>query len=281
MRFGMKKLFLLLWSVAAVSAAVGQPSWRLYFEPGLGASVFRDMGTSPLSYHGPMGTISMGYQHEGKVLVEADVEASAGLMHSAISKGLNYPQVGGFAMVEAGVAKNLSDRLSMRHLLQVGVGAMGYADLRYNASLGNTALMLTGLAAIRAWAEMSEIVGWKSANKRYGIDFDHSLMARLELLPVGMFVRPDFGYNDNFTAYNDDQYLLPRNLECRAKAFPGVAATVGLVRRNGASGDVTRLSYRWMYITTGRNVEYPFAAASHSLRLQVTLMNRIKKNNAL
>lgn len=253
----MKRLLILLLLFA--QTAIGQQSqWFLLSEWGGGLTTFRDLGTSPISYHGPDGSVRLGATREGELWTfSIYAEGMYTKMQSRLTRGFNFSKPGGMLRGEASALRQFG-RWGLFDI-EAGGSLVAMGDWRKNASLGNTMSMFTAMGCIVLSGRASLPLG------------RNLFFFQADMLPMAAFLRPGYGYNENFTAGTNTGELNLSGHEWIWKGVPGGSTEVGW-QRTLKTGNRIGACYKWRYHTTGNQGCYRADFAEHILRVTIDFL---------
>ncbi|MBQ6069683.1 MAG: hypothetical protein IJK84_09280 [Bacteroidales bacterium] len=226
---------------------------HLMLHGGAAYGLYRDMGTSPLTYRGIQAAPGISLSVENSQWsYEALLLTDAGAY--GLKLGIDYIQsYGGHPLVGFGIWRNLY--ADSRWRMWLGGVVDDLFDIRYNRSLGNASAAFGNFARLHVDGRVEyRLSRWL-------------LHARLQLNLLTLNYRPGFAYMDNFdqeisdpTANTFDQYRSYASLA--SSAHTDVGATYCL-----NNGNKVGVSYRWTYLTSRTTAAAPhlFESADHAL----------------
>ena len=238
-----------LWGAESDSAT----HFFIHLRGGVGYGLYRDLGTSPITYQGLQLHPGIAVRMQTPVWrCEASLVADGGAY--GIKPSFSYVQAyGGHPLLGVSVWRKLLDHNYLH--LWVGGSADNLFDIRYQASLGNTSAGFGNYARLNLEGSLEYAVGsWL-------------FHTRLQLNAFSIVTRPGFAYMDNFdqdisspTANTFDQYHT--YLALAAGAATDVGASLLL-----ASGNRIGLAYHWSYLSSKTTHVAPhlFQYAHHAL----------------
>lgn len=239
------------------AASFAQPCDRravyLSTEFGAGLGLYRDMGSSPLTYRGQELSPRIGVRVERpEWRIQADMGVCGG--------GYGYRYVkrmhtyGGQASVAFRVLYSVLTGGTWR--LWAGGAVEDRADIRYNRALGNASVGISNFVDMNLVGRLEKGVGrWR-------------LHGQVELSPLSLLLRPGFSYMDNYdrdignpVANTFDQYHW--YIAGGTLAATDIGATLLL-----GSGNRIGVAYRWHYLTSrtavSESAPYRFEQAGHA-----------------
>lgn len=225
---------------------------------GFGYGVYRDLGASPLTMKGLEIMPELVFLSEDSAWhYEVSLSAQGGAY--GLRPGLSYVQAyGGAACFSVGAERLFYADNGWQ--LWAGAKVEEAFDIRYNSSLGNANVGVSNCVA----PAFSCMTKWQAGRL--------ALHGRLEVLPLGVMLRPGFAYMDNFDhdisnpvsdMFNQYRWYLAGAV--------GMSTDVG-VSWNLPKGNRVGLSYLWHYRnsrTKGLWAPHCFEQASHCIVLEL------------
>ncbi len=233
----------------------------LYLSMGLGVgrALYRDQGTSPLSYPGitllpDMGLLGERPRYRWQLMCRSAV----GLYHDALASR--------FAMDAIGVGNQLQGRVlrkwqpaSCHTLLLYGIGLGNQLYIRYNLHHQNASVGVSNFTYISLHGAIEQPLGRKGNRSS-----SWTLLAEANLFPFAGVLRPGYAFIDNYTGANDLYATFGNQYQYYLCAFSGIATEIGL-RKEWPSGHRMTISYQWQYIDSGICNGWRYENASHNL----------------
>ena len=234
----------------------------LNLRSGIGYGLYRDLGTSPLTYQGIQlhPGIAMELQ-KPQWRFEAMIFADGGAY--GIKPGVNYIQAyGGHPLLAFRAWRKISDDTPVR--LWLGGSADNLFDIRYQSSLGNACAGFGNFARLNL-----------EGRAEYGLDC-WLFHVGLQLNALSLCTRPGFVYMDNFdqdisspTANTFDQYHTYVALATSVATDVGTSLLL-------ASGNRIGISYQWSYLSSHITPEAPhlFQYVHHAFIFHLDMLLR-------
>lgn len=267
-------LRIILGWVGLLSPLLGNAQeWMLVGSQGIGQSVLRDQGTSPLTYRGPEFSLSLGVARRSDCWRwYSTLMSSIGTTKSSLAGRFNYNRIGGQATLAiGGMYRCRQGWLD----IWTGGGLMSMGCLHYDPNLGNTGSLLTGLSAITLSGEIAH--RWTHTT-RHQKTRPQELSLQMSLLPIGLYLRPGYGYNDNYTATTNLLEAILSSYQWNIKALAGIATSIRWERRL-TNGNRIGLCYHWQYFSTGQTGTYRVDIANHTVALYLGFVTKDHKSS--
>ncbi|MBQ9547279.1 MAG: hypothetical protein IJU90_08360 [Bacteroidales bacterium] len=236
----------------------------LNFHQSVGYGLYRDLGTSPLTYSG--GVIRSGFDVEIRMrkLRIAQTNSLIVGLYSFDSKALALETIGGCS--ENGVRMSFRAWEKRHWQLWVGASIDNYIGLKYNSNFSNSYLGLTDVLGIGLHGRME----FRTRMRPSGAHWE--MHGELSVMPVAWTYRPGYSYVDNYSAGDEGvASTLFSNYEGATAWLPITKTDFGAayVMR---SGNKVGLSYVWSFLTTGKSGVYRFEEASHLLCVNLMVL---------
>lgn len=249
-------LLIVIFTLSAMGFCKAQNRVFLTLDGGAGYGLYRDLGTSPITYRGLEAATSLGVAIEGE---NWRAQAIIG------GEGGGYGLKPGFATMQhygslPCIALSAMRKTATNSVFDLWLGAQAeeMMDIRYSASLGNTALSFSNFVNISLLARAEYRLG----KLRFHTQFTFALPS--------LCLRPGFAYLDNFnqdisnpSTNTFDQYQW--YLTGMNAIFTQLGASYTL-----PNGNRIGLAYHWHYLTSRTSptlAPYRFEQASHTAML--------------
>lgn len=230
----------------------------LYANTALGYGHVKDIGTSPLRYHGLSGAVSSGYiqnssTHNFELLGSAST--ISGLVQEHI---LNYLSASMNIAYTHSLPVNLGDNT------QLNAGADFYASMNFllNPSYQNASFNLDFLIKLALRAQIQHRIDIQPKTIRIaGIKFNikkqsYTPFYRIDIPALIFNGRPKHAYvNESDLDVFDRHYFFGG---CNIKTQLGI-------KKHLNNGNLLELAYIWQMGSTGKKDIYPFEHGSHDL----------------
>lgn len=234
---------------------------------GVARNIYRDEGTSPLSYAGPAAasnwklTLNLGYWD-----LALHSHTTLGIYRDALAKG--------FALDAAGLNHSLYIKAMKRmrnSYLWLGTSLGDILGVKYNkhhenASVGVTNFVALGLHAKGAlsYSQLHKTLFRSARPSRCW------LFGEVSLLPIGVVLRPGYTFIDNYAGANNLISTFGSNYSWHLRTLPGIATEVG-IQWHLRSLRRFSLSYRWAFLASGEgDTGWKYQSAFHGLFLAFT-----------
>lgn len=230
------------------------PIW-LNWSAGANIADCYDNGTIPFRYMGVGGNFGLGITAEWRRChVQNETRVSCSILET------NGYSIGIDSKTEF-LYRFYDSKRNRLHLWMGGAFQTNY-DIREIPSMMNAA---TGATVFRNLCAEG-LLSYDFAFIRGG---SHNLLGaygKLVLPLTGLATRPGYAYLDNYTSDIDLSNTLFQDYETFGKMFPGLSTNIGLYF-NLLNGNRIGFSYRWDYLSTGKNGTYRYDNALHSVNL--------------
>lgn len=229
----------------------------------VGSGLFRDRGTSPLTYSGPV--------------LRQDIDVEVRLRKWRIVMQTNI--LGGFYDFESGKgisAYGIDGGIWLKGMyrawqkkcwqLWTGISLGDEIGVKYNPSFENASIGLTNVLGLNLHALMELRTPVRPSGAHW--IFHGELM----VMPVGSILRPGYAFIDNYSDNSDGVlYTLLSTYESNTAAFPSFGTDFGAayVLR---SGNRVGLSYRWGYFTSGNSGAHRYDEANHMITANLMIL---------
>lgn len=233
--------------------------WSLRLGATTGYGMVRDMGTAPISFHGPLLTAVAGVRNDRiKWKFHLDVITSLGYYENAIAPRFNFSTFDISNTLRIKVLRRVYNPLPFPDMLWVGVGACNFLNVTVNTNYEN------------ASAGVSDFLGPELhilGKQQLGLS-RWSLFGGVSLMPVATMLRPGYAYIDNYTASQPVSSAQFDNYQWSARFFAAVSTEIGFqyVMENN---NKLHFSYRWEYYSSGKKGAWRFDHATHGLYLDM------------
>lgn len=274
MHYCMTKNILLLFCclLAALDGAAQEEVARWYLRQGVGSAIdlYRDYGTSPLTYRsGVAATMEARVTRERSEGLQLDFHGmvTGGMYHRSLSTSpLSAEAFGANATLGAkatwrrglrrGRSEGRDEGTAHNAALLAGCSLDNLLGVKYNtrhenASVGASEFILAKLHAGAEWT-------WGKC----------LLHAEASLAPLAVCFRPGYAYMDNYTEENSLLATLGNGYEWSAKPFAAVGTGIG-ARWTLKSGHRLGCEYEWSYLGTGGKGAWKYQTALHNLKFYI------------
>lgn len=250
----------LLLMLVFVPFAKGQKQVFLSLEGGPGIGLYRDLGTSPITYRGYEFAPCFALRYESPKWQLSTTLGGFGGGYSYQPTLTSMQNYGGIPAFAISALRRIVPQSPV--CLWVGINAEEAIDIRYFPSLGNTSTSFSNFVNVN-------ILG------KAEYTLSHFLFqTQLTFAPASLCLRPGFAYLDNFNqdisnpiTNTFDQY------EWYLTAFNQVSTSLA-ASYILPHGNRIGLSYRWHYLTsrTSALAPYRFEQANHAILLTLDLL---------
>lgn len=230
------------------------PIW-LNLSAGLNLADCYDNGTIPFRYMGVGGNIGTGFTFEWRRCHIQNETRLFGNMLKVNGYSIDFDSRTEFLY-------RFYDGKRNRFHLWAGGAIQMFLDTKEIPAMMNAAMGITGFMNFCTEGMFS----YDFAFIRGGSHNLMTLYGKLSLPMVGLAIRPGYAYMDNYTSDIDVANTVLQDYEAFGIVIPGLSTDVGLCF-NLVNGNRIGLSYRWDYLSTGKNGTYRFDNALHSLNL--------------
>ena len=214
-----------------------------------------DNGTIPFSYMGVGGNLGLGITVEWR---RCHIQNETRVFANMLETGGTSFDIDN----KTDFLYRFYDSKRNRLHLWVGGGLQTYYDIKEIPSMMNAA---TGVSAFENLCAEG-MLSYDFAFIRGG---GHNLLTaygKLTLPLAGLVIRPGYAYMDNYSSDINVANTVLQEYVTYGKLLPGLSTDIGLFF-NLLNGNRIGLSYRWDYLTTGKQDVYRFDNALHSLNL--------------
>lgn len=248
------------------------PHWsyrHLSLEMGLGTArdLYRDEGSSPLSYNGiatvPDWRLTLNLGTWNFSLLS---QSTLGVYRDALKHGVAFDAAAINLLLNVRAMRQMEDK----HLW-LGVSLNDIFSLKYNvhhenASIGVTDFIALGLHlhANISCQQLQQVLFHRTHPSRCW------LVGEICLLPISLVLRPGYTFIDNYTCANSLLATFGSNYNWHIRSFSGVSTDIGF---QWHMRNLRRLSltYQWTYLNSGTGgTGWKYQSAIHSLRFSFT-----------
>lgn len=252
----------------------GYKTTSLRIGAGAGYGIFRDMGTSPVSFKGLLLTPAVGLEWSGmrKWTTELSVITTTGIFEDAVDPRLNFGSFDIGNSISFRMLRNVAnlykrgcddDPLLQRHKtlgnISLGFGMANFLDVTVNSAYENAAAGVSEFLGPELTARADFCLNSRNYDR-----FDKGLHAELSLLPVAAIMRPGYAYIDNYTASQPVLSALFDEYEWNIKPLAGISTEVGIDIFTGLGSRIS-IAYLWKFHSTGDSGFWRFDHATHAL----------------
>ncbi len=257
--------------VATASTAAGSSCRAFYLSLGVaaGRDLYRDQGTSPLSYPGFAVLPDVGLRWE-RPRWRGELQCLTGLSaHAdAVASRFAMDAIGLSNRLQGSLLRKATPSPAWRGSLLYGIDIANQLYVRYNTHHQNAGVGVSNFTLLGLHGALLLPLG-KAATAATA----WTLQAEASLYPVALVVRPGYAFIDNYTGANNLYHTFGNQYQCYAKAFCGAATALG-VGKQWPSGHSMSLSYQWQYLHSGTGRGWRYENASHYLCCRFCLLLR-------
>ncbi len=252
------------------TAAFSTTNRSLYLSLGLGMGrdLYRDQGTSPLSYPGIAAIPSMGLTWE-RPHFRWQIASHSGIsVHTdAVASRFAMDAIGVSNRLEGSVLRKWRPT-SWHGMLLYGVGMGNQLYVRYNLHHQNAGVGVSNFTYISLCGRVEWPLGARESRAA-----SWCLLAEASLLPLAGVLRPGYAFIDNYTGANNLYATFGNQYQYYLRAFGGMATEIG-ARKEWSSGHRMTISYQWQYIDSATGSGFRYENALHSLCCRFDLQLR-------
>lgn len=231
---------------------------------GMGRDLYRDLGTSPLSYPGLALIPSLGMTWELPGWHYSIYSSTTlGVYEDALSSQFTIDAVGlnNYLELKALRCHQLKCLVFNRHPSFLwGISASNLLSVKYNTHHENASVGVSNFINLGVHSRCI----YPITENTFRSTSCH-LFLEVFLLPISEVCRPGYAYIDNYTSENSVMSTLGSNYHWHTRLFSGLGTEVGFAWRFH-SGHRMTLSYLWFYMTSGDKGCWKYETALHSLK---------------
>ena len=251
----MKKWVLIFGILATGSICSAQVSVYVNTYSGLGYSVFRDIGVSPITYQGVSLQPAFGatiewdrwhIEHKGSLSGSVHCDQLFPLRNIALS--------GYGGIIESTNKGSYLWHHSGHWSIWSGIAINNYLGIKYIPRFMNASY------AVDDFIKLSIHCRAEYTLKRF------TFHGELQTAPFCICFRPGFSYIDNHTASMSFMECLFSSYEWNCIAFPNIESDIGATL-NLNNGNKIRLAYRWDFFSTRNAGAWRYEEARHLIEL--------------
>lgn len=239
---------------------------RLYLQVGLGAGrdLYRDLGTSPLSYTGPALLPEAGLLWERPLWqFGLNSRSSFGIYRAATSTIPSMDALGlnnwlSFRALRKKSALHLLVP-QREEMLLYGLSVDNLLSVKYNSHHQNASVGLSDFVSLGLHGRYEFLLRRNDCSRKF-----YRVFVELLLQPVSLVFRPGYAYIDDYTSRNEVAATLGSSYQCHMRIFSGIGTGIGL-SRTFLIGHRMTLAYHWSFMNNGEKKGWKYQTALHSL----------------